>query len=523
VIEQLNGFAAMGPVLMVFEDAHWIDPTTQELLGLVVAWVQSLPVLLLITFRPEFRPPWIGLVHTTALTLNRLGRHQGAVLAQNVAGEKVLPVDVVGDIVAKTDGVPLFVEELTKAVLESGVLHETNGSYVLAGPLGSLAIPNTLHDSLMARLDRLAPTKETAQIGAVIGREFSYDLMRAVSRLTAGELDRALADLVKSELVMCRGTPPHATFVFKHVLVQDAAYGSLLRDRRRYLHARIAAVLEQQYPDTAEQRPELLAHHFAEAGLLEQAVTYWLKAGQRAAQRSANIEAITHLTKAIEVIATLPDTPERARHELTCQLVLGPALLATRGWSSPEAGKAYRRAQNLCEQLGEDRERFNVLWGLWLFHSTRGEIAAAHELTNELFRIVERLDDPSLRLQAHHAAWADTTWLGEPSIALEHVKHGLAMYNPEQHRSHALLYGGHDPAVCAKGLGALLGYPDQAERSVCEAVVLAEELVHAPSLEHALLWTGLYHQFRRDGPAAGVCSERLITLATEQGSTATAQ
>jgi predicted ATPase/class 3 adenylate cyclase len=520
LIARLCGFAAAGPVLMIFEDAQWIDPTTQELLGLITAQVESLPVLLLITFRPEFRPPWAGLAHATSLTLNRLGQRQGALLAQQVAGEKALPAEVLSDIVAKTEGVPLFVEELTKAVLESGVLEETGDAYVLAEPLRSLAIPNTLQDSLMARLDRLAPTKEIAQIGAVIGREFSYDLIRAVSRRSESELDRALTDLVNSELVMRRGAPPDATFVFKHVLVQDAAYASLLRDRRRHLHARIAIVLEEQSPQTLEQQPELIAHHFGEAGLFEQAATYWLRAGQRAAEHSANTEAITHLMRCVEVLERLPDTPERARRELTCQLALGPALLATRGWSALQAVNAYRRARDLAEQLGEDRERFNALWGLWLFHTTRGEIEVAAGLTDELFAIAERLDDPALRLQAHHAAWADSSWLGDPKTARDHVRQGLAIYDPEAHRAHALLYGGHDPGVCGKGQGGLslwlLGYPDQAMESVREAIVLAEQLEHAPSLAHALLWTMLCHQFRREAPAALASSERLIALAAEQ-------
>jgi predicted ATPase len=523
MVDQLSALAARQPVVLLLEDAQWIDPTTSELFERLIERSRALPVLLLITFRPEFEAPWTSYPHVTALTLNRLGPRHSTELIAAVAGGRSLPKEVRAEIWAKTEGVPLFVEELTKAVLESGLLKDQGDRYGLIGPLPPLAIPATLHDSLMARLDRLAPTKQTAQIGAVIGREFSYELIRAVAPLTARELDRALADLVHAELVIRRGTPPDATFVFKHVLVQDVAYGSLLRDRRRHLHARIAIVLEQRYPDTAEQRPELLAHHFAQAGLLGQAATHWLKAGRRAAERSANTEAIAHLSKAIEALATLPDTPQRARQELTCQLALGPALLATRGWSDPDATTAYRRAQDLCARLGEDRERFDAHWGLWLCHSTRGEMATARELTKELFRIAARLDDPALRLQAHHSAWADVIWLGEPATALEHVEHGLAIYDPEQHRSHALMYGGHDPAACGKGLGGLslwlLGYPDRAARSVREAVAFAEQLAHAPSLAHAVFWSGLCHQFRRDVSAAGQCSERLIALAIEQEAT----
>jgi class 3 adenylate cyclase/predicted ATPase len=520
MVDQLSGLAARQPVLLLLEDAQWIDPTTSELFERLIERGRALPVLLLITFRPEFAPPWPGYPHMTSLTLNRLGPRHSAEMIAAVAGGRSLPEEVCGEIWAKTEGVPLFVEELTKAVLESTLLEDQGDGYGLIGPLPPLAIPATLHDSLMARLDRLAPTKQTAQIGAVIGREFSYELIRAVAPLTARELDRALADLVQAELVIRRGTPPEATFVFKHVLVQDAAYGSLLRDRRRHLHARIAIALEQRYPDAVEQRPELPAHHFAQAGLLGQAATYWLKAGRRAAERSANTEAIAHLRKAIETLATLPETAQRARQELSCQLALGPALLATRGWSDPDALNAYTRAQDLCARLGEDRQRFDAQWGLWLCHSTRGEMATAHQLTQELFRIAERLDDPSLRLQAHHAAWADVIWLGEPATALEHVEHGLAIYDPGRHRSHALVYGGHDPAICGQALRGLslwlLGYPDRARRSVREAVAFAEQLAHAPSLAHAVFWAGLCHQFRRDVSAAHQCSDRLIALATEQ-------
>jgi class 3 adenylate cyclase/predicted ATPase len=520
LVDQLEGMAAAQPVLVAYEDVHWIDPTTQELLGMAIERIQRLPVLALITFRPEFSPPWSRQPHVSALVLTRLGRRDAAMMVEQVVGDKALPDEVAAQIVAKMDGVPLFVEELTKTVLESGLLRDAGDCYELTGPLPPLAIPSTLHDSLLARLDRLAPVKEVAQIGATIGREFSHALLAAVADLPESELKAVLDQLVAAELVFRRGTAPDVTYSFKHALVQDAAYSTLLKRRRQQLHARIRHLLEVQFPEIRSTRPEIIAYHSARAGLFERAAIYWLKAGQLAAERSASIEAIAHLTEGIRALSKLGDTPWRTRHELRCQLALGPALLATRGWSTPEAAEAYRRARELCEKLGEDRERFAASWGLWLLHSTRGETRHAHELTKELFEVAERLDDTGLRLQAHHAAWADLTWMGDPRTACEHVRKGLALYDPKEHRPHALLYGGHDPGVCGKGQGGLalwlLGHPDQAEQSASEAVHLAEDLRHAPSLAHALFWIALCHQFRQDGPEAWAYSERLIALASEQ-------
>jgi predicted ATPase len=308
---QLEGLAAKQPVLSLWEDVHWSDPTSLELLDSIVDRAPSSRILTIITFRPEFRPAWIGFPHVALLTLNRLSQRQVAAMVERVALGKALPPEVVEQIATKTDGVPLFVEELTKAVLESGLLQEEGDRYALTGPLPALAIPETLYDSLMARLDRLAPVKEVAQIGAVIGREFEYELLAAVAPLSGDGLADALTELVDSELVFRRGAPPHAAYTFKHALVQDAAYASLLRNRRQQLHARIAAVLEEQFPETAEIRPELLAHHFAEGGLNQQAIAYLQRAGERAIEQSAYAEAIRHLARGLELLQPLPEAPER--------------------------------------------------------------------------------------------------------------------------------------------------------------------------------------------------------------------
>jgi predicted ATPase len=331
------------------------------------------------------------------------------------------------------------------------------------------------------------------------------------------ELQEALDRLVASELIFRRGTPPRAEYIFKHALVQDAAYSTMLRPRRQQLHVRIAEALEQR----GGSEPEVLAHHFTEAGQLEKAVNYWLEAGCRAARRSANIEAITHLTKGIDVLGGLPDTPARARQELGLQLALGPALMATRGWNAPEAENAYRRAQGLSERVGDDREHFNAVWGSWLVRAGEGAWDASHTVVVELFRIAERVNDTAFSLQAHHAAWGTATFLGELTAAHDHVQQGLALYNPEEHRAHALLYGGHDPGVCGYALGGLslwlLGYPDQAMRHAREAVTLADSLDNAPSLAHALAFSALCHQLRRDPAAVRDCSERLVHLAKAHG------
>jgi predicted ATPase len=309
-------------VLLVYEDAHWIDPTTQELIGLAIERIERLPVLAIVTFRPEFIPPWSGQPHLSALPLTRLGRRDGAAMVDRVVGAKPLPAEVSAQIVGKTDGVPLFVEELTKTVLESGLLRDAGNCYELAGPLPPLAIPATLQDSLLARLDRLAPVKEIAQIGAAIGREFSYALFAAVADRPEDQLRAALDQLVSSELVFRRGVPPEATYSFKHALVQDAAYGTLLKSRRQHLHARIVQVLEEQFAETVDTQPELLAQHYTAAGLYGQAVDYWHRAGQRALARSAMAEAVAQLSKGLELLDSLPGGPERQRRELGLQLAL---------------------------------------------------------------------------------------------------------------------------------------------------------------------------------------------------------
>jgi predicted ATPase len=372
LIRQLEGLARRQPVVMVFEDVHWIDPTSRELLDLIVERVRRLPLLLVVTFRPEFQPPWTGQPQVTMLVLSRLDRRDRTALVEQIAGGKALPADVVDHIADRTDGVPLFVEELTKSVLESGLLREEGDRYILDRALPPFAIPTTLHASLLARLDRLAPVRHVAQTGAAIGREFSYALLRAVSRLPEDELQAALDRLVASGLVFQRGTLPNAVYRFKHALVQDAAHGSLLRGTRQQLHGRIAQALETHSPEIMENQPELFAQHYAEAGLVEKSVAYWGKAGHRSAARSAMVEAAAQLQKALNQLALLSDTLERRRQELEFSSALGAVLQAVKGHAAPETGHVYARARQLWEQLGFPSEFLRVpLWAVLLSHGPR--------------------------------------------------------------------------------------------------------------------------------------------------------
>lgn len=338
---------------MVFEDIHWSDPTTRESLDLLVDRVSTLRVLVILTFRPEFSPPWVGRPHVTLLTLNHLPPRQRAKMITYLTGGKALPREIADQIAERTDGVPLFIEELTKSVVESGIVAETGSTYTASGPAAQLAIPTTLHASLLARLDRLAPTREVAQIGAALGRSFSHELLSAVVQMPQQKLDEALEQLVSAELIYRRGTPPDAEYTFKHALVQDAAYSTLLRSRRQQMHERIAAVLEGRFPEVVQAQPELLAQHCAQAGLKERAVEHFLKAGRQAIARGTMTEAAIQLRKGLEILSSLPDTTARREQELNLQIELGHALVTTMGYSAQEPGEAFARARELCALLGE--------------------------------------------------------------------------------------------------------------------------------------------------------------------------
>jgi class 3 adenylate cyclase/tetratricopeptide (TPR) repeat protein len=447
LLAQLKGLAAKQPVLIAAEDAHWFDPTSLELFDCIVDCIQRLPLLLVVTFRPEFAPRWTDRPHVTLLTLDRLEQNESAMLIDQLSGRRPLPAEVKGHILAKTEGVPLFVEELTKTVLELGLLRETDERYELTGPLPPLAIPSTLQDSLLARLDRLSPVKEIAQIGAVIGREFSYELLAATAQMDEPKLGVTLEGLVDSELASCRGTPPDAVYTFKHALVRDAAYESLLKSRRQQLHGRIATVLRERFPDRAEAEPEVLAHHATEGGLLDDAASYWHKAGLRANYRSADPEAIAHLSKGLDVLAQLPESSARRGREVDLLLALGVSLAATKGRGSVEAMATYARAQELCDRLGGEPARlFPALRGLWTAYRSRGQIHKAREFADRLLAIAKGSGDPSLLLEAYHAQWTTQYSLGNWQSVCKHTAQGLALYRPE-HFSHSIIFKHHNALI----------------------------------------------------------------------------
>ncbi|TIS62351.1 adenylate/guanylate cyclase domain-containing protein, partial [Mesorhizobium sp.] len=456
LLDQVAGLAKREPVLEVFEDVHWADATTLELLDLVVDRVRTLRAMVLITFRPEVTPRWTGHAHVTILTLSRLGRRQGTAVVEHLTGGKALPAEILEQIVARTDGVPLFVEELTKTVLESGLLKEEAGGYALTRPLPTFAIPSTLYDSLMARLDRLAPVREVAQIGAVIGREFEHELLASVAGMDEKGLAEALRQLVEAELAFRRGEPPDATYVFKHALVQDAAYGSLLISRRQQLHARVASVLEERSPVTAEADPVLLAYHFGQAGLAEKAVEYHEKAGRRALARSAVAEALVHFRSALDQLQSLPRSEERLRRELAIRLALGSGSVAAYGFAAPATGEAYRRALDLCEELGEQGEIFPVVYGLCLYQLYRAALADMMSGAERLLALAEAGNDRNRLFFAHRAVGVSAFPAGDFPRARFHLEQALELYDPEAHRTPAFVYAFDPRVVCLDHLARTL-------------------------------------------------------------------
>jgi predicted ATPase len=520
LIHQLEGLARRQPVLMVFEDAHWIDPTSHELLDLTVERVRRLPVLLIVTFRPEFQPPWSGQPQVTTLALNRLDRRDRNTLVNLIAGGKALPDQIVAQIVERTDGVPLFVEELTKSVLESGLLREEAERYVPNSSLLPLAIPTTLHDSLMARLDRMASARLVAQIGAAIGRQFSYAVLRTVSRLPEGELQIALGRLVASELMFQRGTPPDAVYSFKHVLVQDAAYGSLLRSARQQLHARIAEALETHFPELMDTQPELFAQHYAEAGLIEKSVASWGQAGRRSAARSAMAEAAAQYQRALDQLALLPDSPQRQRQELEFRSSLGAVLIAVKGFAAPETGHAHARARELWERLGSPSEFLRVPFSQCRYYAFRGELDLALRLGQDLLRLNRQRDDLGGLVLGHQSRRADQVLAGRFASIRSTPEARLALYDPISHHSHTYQTD-NDPRVVAQAhLSIVLfccGFPDQALAQRGAAIAEARRLAHPPSLSAAWHVGAVLLSLIGGEAALDERADQLIAMATEQG------
>ena len=520
LVRQLESLARRQPVVMIFEDAHWIDPTSRELLDLTVERVRSLPVLLIVTFRPDFQPPWAGQSQVTMLALNRLLRHDRSVLVTQIAGGKALPDEVIDQIIDRTDGVPLYIEELTRSVLESGLLREEADRYVLDRALPPFAIPTSLHDSLMARLDRMASVRLVAQIGAAIGREFTYALLHTVSRLPEDELQTALCRLVGSELVFQRGTPPEAIYSFKHALVQDAAHGSLLRSSRQQLHAQIAEALEAVSSELTETQPELLAQHYAEAGLVEKSIASWGKAAHRSIVRSAMAEAVAQLQKGLDQLALLPDNPTRQQRELEFRSALAAVLMPVKGHAAPETGQAYARARELWEQVGSPSEFFRIPYGQSLYHAIRGELDLALRLNEDLLRLSHQRNDSGGLVLGHNASGRILMYAGRFASSRRHLEEVIALYDPVSHRSLIHQAGTH-PRVGAQGcLGIVLfcrGFPDQALAQNSAAIAEARRLAHPPTLAVSLTLGTVLLSLVGKNAALDESADQLIAVATEQG------
>ena len=505
LISQVVTLARQNPLLMVFEDAHWADPTSLELLGRIVDKIPTLRVLLIVTFRPEFDPPWIGRPHVTALTLNRLAERETSAIISHLVGNKSLPPSIRQDIIERTDGIPLFVEEMTKAVLEAG--DEGAAEHTIAVvPSPALAVPASLHASLMARLDRLGPAKEVAQIGAVMGREFSHALLAAVVRKSEEELGSALDRLTAAGLLFRQGVPPQATYLFKHALVQDAAYGTLLREPRRALHARIAKTLEGQFAEIAENQPEVLARHFTEAGMSETAIQYWSKAGERALQRSANAEAAAHLTSAIELIGVSPKGGSESRLELRLQMALGSAARAIHGHAAPETLRVYTRARDLLDETVPAKEQMAVLYGLFAVTLTRGEYAAARPVAEQALAVAALESDPEATAFANRMMGVADWATGDFLAAAPRLRLVADLYAAGSGNVTDLRYS-QDHSVWSLSLLALalwpLGFVDQATEAASKALARAQQINHAMTTAFALIFGSTLCEFIRADPLRG--------------------
>ena len=511
--------SSSGPVLFIVEDLHWVDPTTLDWLSMVVNHAATTSVLVILTFRPDFDPPWAEQSNLVNIPLNRLNGVQVGAVVKGVTGGKTLPREITEQVVIRTDGVPLFVEELTKSLLESGLLRQRGNDYELAGSLPSMTIPATLQDSLMARLDRLSTAKPVAQLGATLGREFSYELLHAVSPLEETSLQKELTRLEEAELVYRQNLFPQAKFTFKHALIQEAAYESLLKSRRRELHHHIAEILENRFPSTAESEPELLAHHYTKAARPERAIPYWQQAGQRALKRSANPEAISHLTQGLTLLQSLPEDPERDQKELAMQVGLSPAYMITKGWGAVEVEQCSKRAQALSQKLGDGQSLFASTWGLCFNYFLRGQLNDSLKTAEEVFRMAYATDNPILHVGAHHAVGYSYQYRGEFTKSREHAEKGIALFNLEQERAIVDLFQLSSTVPLHSFLGGgkwMLGEPVSGLAEIGKAVKLAHELEHPPSIAFAY-GTGCFaYHSARDFEWVEHASAKVLELAEKE-------
>jgi predicted ATPase len=522
LLRQVLGLALIRPVVIKIADMHWSDSSTLELLGRCIQSIKTARVFVLCSFRPEFFPDWLDHSHVTMLRLDRLSREQTGQIISGIADGKGLPCGMQEQILNKADGVPLFAEELTNALLETGLLRDAGDRYVTTGSLTSLHIPTTLLGSLTARLDKLASSsKEVAQIGAAIGREFPHRLLTAVTPISSPLLQKAVEELVACGLVFLRGTPPDETYIFKHALVQDAAYATISRSKRQQLHSRIADALIAGFAETVETQPELLAYHLAHAQLTEKAIEYLRKAGQRAIERSANTEAIGHLTQALKLLGSLSENPETKRAALGLEVMLGQAMIASRGYAAPETRETFVRARALIDELTDPAQKFAVLYGLWASHYVGGEVAKHRHAAEEFLAEAERHSDAAASCIARRALGTTFITMGEFTNGLHQLERARALYNSQRHLDYRFHYG-QDIGVAALCYlsWALwhLGYVDQASKVAAEATTYAEELGHPHTIVYAICHArGFFDLFQRRLEHTQAYAERVISLCTENG------
>lgn len=497
---------AQQPVLVLFEDLHWCDPSSLELFGRLVEQVPTARVMIVMTTRPEFEIPWQGRSHVTPIMLGRLSARQVHQMLRELSPELGLTQAAIDRIVSRADGIPLYVEELAKAVLESDGHAES-------------VIPETLQDSLMARLDRLGGAKEVAQLASVLGREFSYALLTRVAHADAAALDAALAELVAAGIMFVRGVPPDVHYTFKHALIQDAAYGTLLKSRRREHHRRVAEVMEAQFATIVAEQPEVVAHHYAVGAVPERAALLWLDAGRRSLRRNAHVEAAAHLQSALGAVAALPDTPQRALAELDVQITLGTALVAAKGYASADVEATWRRAQQLLATVGDVQQQLPALFGLWMFECVRANHRAALELSAEIVRRAEAVQSDDLLIEARLAMGISNYFLGELAEAQVHFEYIGAVYDPQRHAGHRFQFGQDPAAIALCYLSVvlwLLGEPTRARDASVRSVTFARSLAHPFTLSFVLTFAGWHRHFCGLLDSADVIAEELIRLCTDE-------
>jgi predicted ATPase len=519
LLRRLVTVARQRPVLAVLEDAHWADPTTCDLLDMLVERIAELSILLVVTHRPEFSPPWTGLAHVTSVTIRRLGRRESGALITYLSGGLALPQLVASQILGRADGVPLFVEELTKAVLDSELLHLSDGKYALHGPVPAKAIPSTLEALLSARLDRSPAAKHVAQVASAIGREFPFVLATAIAKLPGHQFQQALKELVEAGLISSRGTLPNTIYIFKHALIQEAAYNSMPRSRRQELHARIAGAITDLFPEQVKNAPELLAQHYASANQVEAAIRYWLAAGRRAFGQSANAEAVSHLASGIETLGRLPEGAVRASLELNLQATLGHVRVAASGYGHPDVERANARALELCNEISDPAQTTPVFFNLIAFHLGRGNLLTARSMCEQLIENAQSTGDLYTRLAAHTQLGVIEWHLGHNSASKANCETALAGYDQKQHGPLASVYG-HDMGVISQSYLSLalwsLGFPGKAMQAAQQGLYLARSLSHPQSICVAL--GGGFNVLRLNGNPE-IClrwAEDCIEIASEQ-------